>query len=147
MKPYPGVITRALLLSSLVSAFAACGQTYDPVAPTPTELTFGDWGGAQADVNTGSAATHVTLGCSFGDFPGSIAIDQTGHFSVQGSWNRSSGPIQLNGNMPAVMSGQVVGNSLSFAIAVNDTIAKQLSSLGPAYVVFGQQATVTICPV
>ena len=144
MKSFPRIIARTLLLSSL----AACGkETIDPVAPTPTQLTFGDWGGVQADVNTSATATHVTLGCAFGDFPGSIAIDQTGHFTVQGSWNRSTGPIQVNGAMPAAMSGQVVGNSLTFAIAVSDTITKQVSSLGPAYVVFGEQATSTVCPV
>jgi hypothetical protein len=147
MKPYPVLVARALLVSSLVAGFAACGQTYDPVAPTPTQLTFGDWGGTQGDVNTTSSATRVLLGCSFGDFPGSIALDPAGHFSVQGDWNRSVGPIQVNGAMPAVMSGQVIGNYLTFAIAVNDTITKQLSSLGPATVVFGQQATGTVCPV
>jgi hypothetical protein len=147
MKPFPRVITRALLLSSLVSAFAACGDTVTPLAPTPTQLTFGDWGGTQADVNTSSTATHVTLGCSFGDFPGSIKLDPTGRFSVQGSWNRSVGPIQVNGAMPAVISGLVTGTSLTFSVAVNDTTAKQISSLGPAFVVFGEQATSTVCPV
>jgi len=147
MKTFLRVIARVLLLSSLVGAFAACGDTVAPLAPTPTQLTFGDWGGVQADVNSSSTATQVSFECAFGNFPGSIALDPTGRFSVQGTWNRSIGPIQVNANMPAVLSGQVIGNALSFAIAVNDTTAKEIFSYGPATVVFGQQATSTVCPV
>jgi uncharacterized protein (AIM24 family) len=112
-----------------------------------SHLAFGDWGGDHADVNASSAATYVLINCSTGAFPGNIALDESGRFAVNGSWNRSVGPVQLNGNMPAQFSGQVIGNTLTFAIAVNDTIAKQVSSLGPESVVFAKQATGQVCPV
>ncbi len=148
MKTYPRVIARALLVSSLAAAFAACGNRYDNVMspPPPIQLTFGDWGGTDADVNATSTATRVTLGCSSGTFPGSIALDPTGRFSVSGSWFNSFGPIGVDGAMPAVMSGEVVGNYLTVAVAVNDTVRKQVSLFGPTTVVFGVQGTGQICP-
>lgn len=110
-------------------------------------LAFGEWGGDGAQVVTSSTTTHVLLGCTFGDFPGSIALDANGRFAVNGSWNPSVGPIQQNATMPAQMSGQVVGTTLTFAVAVNDTTRKQVTSLGPRSVVFGKQAALTVCPV
>ena len=110
-------------------------------------VAFGEWGGDHADVTATATATHVSLNCSFGDFSGSIPLDVNGRFAVNGTWNRSVGPILQNGNMPAQLSGQVIGNSLTFAIAVNDTIAKQVYSFGPATVVFGKQPSIQVCPV
>jgi hypothetical protein len=112
-----------------------------------SHLTFGDWGGDHADVNATATSTFVSLNCSTGAFAGNVALDASGRFAVNGSWNRSVGPVQLNGNMPAQFSGQVIGNTLTFAIAVNDTIAKQILSLGPVSVVFGKPATGQVCPV
>jgi hypothetical protein len=148
MNTYSPVIPRALLLFSFVATFAACGRSNDVLAVAPpVQVAFGDWGGDQADVNATSSATHVVLGCAFGDFPGIIALDASGRFmNITGTWNRSTGPIQVNGAMPAVLSGEVIGNYLTFAVAVNDTITKQVSSLGPATVIFGHQATSTVCP-
>jgi hypothetical protein len=135
---------RATIVA-LIGFTAACA-TDSPTAPA-TSLALGDWGGDRADVNASATATHVSLNCSFGDFAGNIALDANGRFAVNGSYNRSVGPVLLNGNMPAQLSGQVTGNSLTFAIAVNDTIAKQIYSFGPATVVFGKQPSIQVCPV
>ena len=48
--------------------------------------------------------------------------------------------------MPAQMSGQVSGNTLTFAVAVNDTARKEVVSIGPATVEFGQHANLIVCP-
>jgi len=130
-----------------VAGAAACSQSYESFAPAATSLTYGDWGGADAQVTAAASTTHVSLNCSFGDFAGNVSLDANGRFAVNGSWNRSVGPIQINSQMPAQLSGQVTGNTLTFAIAVNDTIAKQISSFGPATVVFGRQGTPIVCPV
>jgi len=135
---------RTKLLSLLILA-TACAKD-SPLAPG-THLTFGDWGGDKAEVTASATVTHVTLNCSFGDFAANPTVDSDGRFSISGSWNRSVGPIQINGNMPAQLSGQILGNTLTFAIAVNDTTAKQVTSLGPATVVFGKKATIVVCPV
>lgn len=135
---------RANIFALLV--FTAACATDSPMSPATT-LALGDWGGDHADVNATATATFVSLNCSFGTFAGNVSLDASGRFAVSGNWNRSVGPIQLNGQMPAQLSGQVIGNTLTFAIAVNDTIAKQVSSLGPVSVVFGKQATGQVCPV
>ncbi len=138
------LLIRAKVLALLILA-AACAKD-SPLAPA-TRLTFGTWGGDRAEVTASATGTQVTLGCSFGDFAASPTLDSDGRFTINGSWNRSVGPVQLNGNMPAQLSGQVLGNTLTFAIAVNDTIAKQVTSLGPATVIFGQKGTIFPCPV
>jgi hypothetical protein len=135
---------RIVALFAPIVAFAACG-TDSPTSPG-AHLAVGAWGGDKAQVSFDQTETHVTVNCSAGEFSGNISLDPNGRFTVDGTWNRSVGPILLNGDMPAQLSGQVIGNSLTFAIAVNDTIAKQITSVGPATVVFGKQPTTQVCP-
>jgi hypothetical protein len=135
--------TRANILALLVFTTACANDS--PMSPG-SMLAFGAWGGDAAQVVTSTTTTHVLLGCTFGDFPGNITLDANGRFAVNGSWNPSVGPIQQNATMPAQMSGQVVGATLTFAIAVNDTIRKQVTSLGPQSAEFGKQASVVVCP-
>lgn len=129
----------------IAAALAAC-HPGDSIFLPGDHLAFGEWGGDHADVVASSSTTNVSIGCSSGQFPGKLPLDGNGRFSVNGTWNLSIGPIRLDGNMPAQLSGQVTGDVLTFAVAVNDTITKQVSSLGPATVVFGRQGTGTICP-
>jgi hypothetical protein len=131
-----------LAIAALVSACANDSIT-SPSAHAPT----GTWGGDRAQVIFSPTETQVSLNCSFGNFASGVSLDSNGRFSINGSWNRSVGPILQNGNMPAQLSGQILGNALTFAIAVNDTIAKQVTSLGPVTVIYGQQGTNQICPV
>jgi hypothetical protein len=148
MKTISSSAARVIACGMLVAGMVACGR-YDhgqPFGP-PGDSALGDWGSNTAEVTVTRSATHVTISCAFGDFPGDIALDNRGRFSVNGSWNRSTGPIQLNGQMPAQLSGQVIGDQMTFAIAVNDTIAKTVSSLGPVTVEFGRQSGVIVCPV
>ena len=137
---------RVVAALSLAAALAACHR-YDSILLPGDHLAFGEWGGDHADLVASGSATNVSIGCTFGQFPGNIPLDGNGRFSVNGTWNLSIGPIRLDGNLPAQLSGQVTGDVLTFAVAVNDTIAKQVSSLGPATVVFGRRGTSTICPV
>jgi hypothetical protein len=134
-----------LSLLALAALLSACAN--DSVTSPGVHLATGTWGGDRAQVTFSSSETQVTLNCSFGQFAGNVALDPNGRFSIDGTWNRSVGPIQVNSDMPAQLSGQVVGNALTFAIAVNDTIAKQISSLGPVTVIYGKQGTITVCPV
>ena len=142
----PRLRLRIVTALSIAAAVTACYR-YDSILVPGDHLAFGEWGGDHADVVASASATNVSLGCSAGQFPGNIPIDGNGRFSVDGTWNVSIGPIRLDGNMPAQLSGQLTGDVLTFAVAVNDTIAKQVSSLGPATVVYGRQGTTTICPV
>ena len=141
----PRLPRRVVAALSIAAALAACHPDNSILLPGD-HLAFGEWGGDHAYMVASGSATNVSLGCSFGQFPGNLPLDGNGRFSVNGTWNLSIGPIRLDGNMPAQFSGQVTGDVLTFAVAVNDTIAKQVSSLGPATVVFGKQGTGTICP-
>jgi hypothetical protein len=142
----PRLPLRVVAALSIAAALAACHR-YDSILLPGDRLAFGEWGGDHVDVVANGSVTNVFLGCTSGQFPGNIPLDGNGRFSVNGSWNPSIGPIRLDGNMPAQLSGQLAGNVLTFAVAVNDTVVKQVSSLGPATVVFGRQGTGTICPV
>lgn len=138
--------TKLFALLTVVAAFAACAKD-SPTSPPATRLAIGVWGGDRAQVVAGDSATEVSYGCTYGEFTGSIPLDATGRFAVDGSFYPYAGPVSVNGPMPAQFSGLVEGNTLTFAIAVNDTIEKRVTSLGPAVVVLGQPATIVVCPV
>jgi hypothetical protein len=149
MKTLSSNAARVVACALFVGGMAACGRYYDsPSAPyyPPGNGALGDWGGGNSEVDVTQTSTHVTVNCAFGDFPGNISLDQNGRFTVDGNWNRSTGPIQVNGQMPAEMSGQVIDNEMTFAIAVNDTIAKQVTSVGPVTVDYGRRGVLEPCP-
>jgi hypothetical protein len=145
------VRVRIIALTALIAALAACAKD-SPLSPG-AYLAFGTWGGDRTQVVTSNSATNISLACSFGEFPGNIALDADGRFMVSGSWNLSVGPILLNGDMPAQLNGAVNGNTLTIAIAVNDTTHKtvvllgpQVVLLGPQVVVLGNPGTTVVCP-
>ena len=80
------------------------------------------------------------VGCTYGDFPGSVPARRERPVRVDGAymlhaypdrrWAADAGPAQRTGR----------GTTLTFAIAVNDTVAKQVVSLGPETVVLGKTA-------
>jgi hypothetical protein len=144
-----GSSNRAALLSllALIAALSACAKD-SPTSPSAaTKLAFGTWGGNHAQVVASDTLTHVLSNCTFGDFPGNIPLDANGRFAVDGTYMLYTVPVQLNAPFAAQLSGQVIGNTLTFAIAVNDTIAKRVVSLGPQVVELGRQATIAACPV
>ncbi len=132
---------KYLALLTLAAALAACAKN-SPMSPPPTQLTLGVWGGDRVQVAAGDSVTQVWNGCMFGDFAGPIHLDVSGRFAVNGSFT----PYVFSSDMPAQLSGQVVGQTLTFAIAVNDTINKRALSFGPEIVVLGKPANIVICP-
>jgi hypothetical protein len=146
MKSVSSNAARLAACALLIGGIAACGRYYDSPTYPPSNSALGEWGSQTSEVDVTHSSTHVTVTCSFGDFPGEISLDQNGHFTINGSWNRSTGPIQLNGQLPAQMSGQVFGNEMTFAIAVNDTVAKQVTSIGPVTVDYGRPGGRVPCP-
>ena len=134
------------MLVCATAALAACASPGPPMSPG-THLAFGEWGGGQLDVVASDSSTSVSLGCMSGIFSGNIPLDASGHFSANGTWNLSIGPVRLDGNMPAQLSGQVSGRTVTVAIAVYDTTLKQVTSLGPQSAEFGKPSIGQICPV
>jgi hypothetical protein len=125
---------------------AACNGSASPTSAGGL-LALGTWGGDNVAVIATDSVTHVHVGCTFGDFPSNVTLDATGRFAVNGAYMLHVYPVSYGPSMPAQLSGQVTGNTLSFAIAVNDTVAKQVVSLGPGTVVLGKQPNMGPCPV
>jgi hypothetical protein len=137
--------TTFLALLTCTTAIAACAKD-STMAPPATRLTFGEWGGDHAQVVASDSITEVTYGCTSGEFTGSIPLNTAGRFAVNGSFYPYFGPISASALMPAQLSGLVEGNTLTFAIAVSDTIQHRVISLGPQVVVLGQPANIVVCP-
>ena len=113
----------------------------------PGHLAFGEWGGDHVDIVASASTTNVSLGCSSGVFSGNIPLDANGNFTANGTWNLSIGPIRLDANMPAQLSGQVNGRTVTIAVAAYDTTQKQVTSLGPQSAEYGKPSIGQICPV
>ncbi len=118
----------------------------DPISPDG-HLLVGTWGGDNAAFIVESSTTHVHVGCTNGDFPASIAIDDEGKFSVSGSYVLRAYPIQVGPSLPAQLTGLVDGRRLTFTVSVNDTVEKKLVVLGPESVTFGQTPRMGPCPI
>jgi len=138
-----GVSIPMLTAASFMLATCTPSQT---LTYAGTTLALGTWGGNNVALIATDSLTHVHVGCTFGDFPGGVTLDASGHFAVDGSYMLHAYPITVGPSMPAQLSGQVVGGTLTFAVAVNDTVAKQVVSLGPGTVVFGQEPIMGVCP-
>ena len=144
-RPAGPVMSGFVLLACAVLS-ASCANSGSPTS-AGTRLAFGTWGGDNFAVIATDSVTHVHVGCTFGDFPGDVALDANGRFAISGSYMLHAYPVAFGPSMPAQLSGQVAGSTLTFAVAVNDTVAKQVVSLGPGTVVLGKQPSMGPCPV
>ena len=133
----------ALFLSS--AALSGCPAD-DPVSPDGN-LLVGTWGGENVAFIVEPNATHIHVGCTNGDFPSPIAVDDRGRFNVSGSYVLRAYPIQIGPSLPAQLAGAVDGRGLTFTIAVNDTVEKKLVVLGPESVTFDRQPRMGPCPI
>jgi hypothetical protein len=129
----------ALLLVS------SCGSS--TLSPSDGFVALGTWGGDNTGMIVTDSAAHVHVGCTFGDMPGRIPLDASGHFTMDGSYVLRAYPIQVGPSLPASFSGRVVGRTLTLAIAVNDTVEKKVVALGPVTVVYGREPQMGPCPI
>jgi len=118
-----------------------------PLPPTDGRLAIGTWGGDNSGLIVTDSAAHVHVGCTFGDMPGKILLDDAGRFTVDGSYVLRAYPIQVGPALPAQFSGRVSGRTLTLAIAVNDTVEKRVVALGPVTLVYGRQPEMGPCPI
>ena len=70
-----------------------------------------------------------------------------GRFTVDGSYMLRAYPVAVGPTVPAQFSGQVVGATLTLAVAVDDTVENQLVSLGPVTVTHGREPEMAPCPI
>jgi hypothetical protein len=131
---------------SLGVVLLAC-DSYSGLAPLPTDaLATGTWGGERAGVIVAGSA-HVHIGCTNGEFPGPITLDEAGRFSVSGSYVLRAFPVQIGPRLPAQLAGVVTGRRLTLSVAVNDTVEKKLVVLGPVVVTYGREPIMGPCPI
>jgi hypothetical protein len=137
--------TRAFF-AAMGLLLAACDEG-PLLPPSDDQLALGEWGGDNAGVIVSDNATHVHIGCTFGDMPGIIPLDPNGRFTIDGSYVLRAFPIQVGPSLPAQFSGRVVGARLTLVIAVNDTTEDKVVALGPITVQFGRQPEMGPCPI
>lgn len=130
----PGLIASACADQSLVP-------------PSDGRLALGTWGGDNSGVIVTDSAAHVHVGCTFGDMPGTVPLDATGRFTIDGSYVLRAYPVQVGPSLPAQFNGRVVGRTLVLVIAVNDTVEKKVVALGPITVQYGRTPEMGPCPI
>ena len=119
----------------------------DELVTTGDHLETGTWGGDDVWVDAQTTDVHVHVGCTSGDCPAPIALDDNGRFSVSGSYHIRLYPIATGPTLPAQFAGVVNGNRLTYTVAVNDTVENKLVVLGPAVVTFGRQPEMGPSPI
>ena len=137
---------RTALLASLVILGLSCTEGDGPVSPEGN-LLEGPWGGDNVAIIVEDTVAHVHFGCTYGDFSAPIHVDAEGRFSVSGSYMLRAYPIAMGPTVPAQMAGEVRGRRLTFSIAVNDTVTKELVVFGPSTVIFAREPQMGPCPI
>lgn len=115
--------------------------------PIPEQLQIGTWGGAEAGVLVSDTVVHVHVGCTNGNFPSPIHLDAQGRFDVTGRYQPRAYPVPFGPEVPAHLTGQLHGNSVTFRVVVDDTIVHQTLTLGPKVVRYGTEPGMAICPI
>lgn len=139
---------RNLVAALILALGAATCRSGSVLLPPPGDtLALGTWGGDNAGVIATDSVAHVHVGCTFGDIPGKVPLDASGRFTVDGSYVLRAYPIAVGPSLPAQFSGRLEGATLTFAVAVNDTVEKKVVALGPATVVWGKDAKMGPCPI
>lgn len=148
--PFPDFAPRArplrLFLAVIGLVTTSC-STASLLPPSEDQLAPGTWGGDNTGVIVTDSVTHVHVGCTFGDMPGTVPLDADGRFTVDGSYVLRAYPVMVGPSLPAQFSGRVVGRTLTLAIAVNDTVEKKVVALGPVTVVYGRTPSMGPCPI
>jgi hypothetical protein len=136
-----------VLSSSLVTLLVLSGCLESPIDSSAGELASGTWGGDNAGLIVNDTLAHVHVGCTYGDFPAPIELDADSHFSVSGDYLLTAYPVARGPTMPAEFAGVLRGRTLTMTVAVNDTIEKKLTVLGPATVTLGKEPALGPCPI
>jgi hypothetical protein len=135
------------LIGLLLASLALSGCPKDDPLSLDGNLLAGTWGGENVAVIVESHTTHIHVGCTNGDFPAPIAVDDEGRFNVSGSYVLRAYPVQVGPSLPAQLAGLVSGRQLTFTVAVNDTVEKKLVVLGPQTVTFERDPRMGPCPI
>lgn len=139
--------TRAVASGLLLAGTLTCAHSHQILPPSSDILSEGTWGGKDAGVLVNNVIAHVHVGCTYGDFPAPVPLGSDGRFSVAGSYLLQAFPIAVGPPLPAQFAGIVQGATLTYTIAVNDTVNDKLVVLGPSTVLYGREPDMVNCPI
>jgi hypothetical protein len=131
----------------IVATTLTCARSHGIFPPSSDMLSEGTWGGKDAGVLVNDVIAHVHVGCTYGDFPAPIPLGSDGRFSVAGSYLVQAYPIAVGPPLPAQFAGIVQGATLTYTVAVNDTVQHKLVVLGPSTVRYGREPDMVNCPI
>lgn len=129
-----------------LAGLLSCGLTASDDVAGPGMLVAGTWGSDDNGVLVTKDQVHVHVGCTKGDFPVPSSVDANGAFEMPGQYALRAYPI-FREYLPARMTGVVRGSDLTFTIAVNDTVLKEVRTVGPRTVRLGTEPRMAICPI
>lgn len=137
---------RLIATGLLLLAITACGTSAGTEGPPGDQLPVGRWGAVDQGVIVTADLVHIHVGCTKGDFPAPVQLDAQGRFQVDGTYMLRAYPIPRE-TLPAQISGVVSGRRLTLSIAVNDTVLKKPTSVGPITVTLGVEPRMANCPI
>jgi hypothetical protein len=111
------------------------------------KLALGTWGGDNAGLIVSDTATHLHVGCTFGDVSGRIVLSDNGSFDVAGSYMLRAYPVTVGPAVPARFKGQVEGGIATITVTVDDTVEHKTVIKGPVTVKFGDDPRMGPCPI
>lgn len=143
----PTRLSRPLAVLGLVAGVLATATCGDGGLGPGAELPEGTWGGDDAGMIVTGANAHVHFGCTSGDFPSPIELDEDGRFTVTGEYDPDVSPVAGGPRMPAELAGVVRGRDMTMTVAVNDTIQGRIRVFGPVDVRLGHEPEMRMCPI
>ncbi len=136
------------MLSVLVTlAVSSCDGRNTVAPPERDRLALGTWGGDNAGLIVTDSVAHLHIGCTFGDIEGRIALDASGAFTRDGTYQPRAYPIVSGPPVPARFTGRVQGRMLIVTVTVNDTVTNVIRTYGPAGLVFETEPRLGPCPI
>jgi hypothetical protein len=138
---------RIVQCVAAASMLVACSAAQPILPPSDGRVAVGTWGGDSGGLIAGDTATHVHIGCTFGDVSGRIPLDASGRFSVAGSYMLRAYPVQQGPTVPAQFTGQVDGATLVLTVTANDTVTHTTVVRGPVTLRYGDDPRMGPCPI
>jgi hypothetical protein len=142
-----GATLRSAGLVLALAVGLGCRDAVDSDGPSDGLLTLGTWGGEGAGMIVGDTATHLHVGCTFGDVSGRLVVGRDGRFDVAGSYVLRAYPVAIGPALPARFVGRVVGTTAVVTVTVNDTIERRVVVQGPVTVRLGDPPRMGPCPI
>ena len=139
LSPSARRFTILLLLSACASA--------ETLVSADGLLPLGNYGGDSAGMIVGDTATHLHIGCTYGDVSGRIALDRNGQFDVAGTYMLRAYPIAVGPAVPARFVGRLQGSTVVVTVTVNDTVQQVVVVKGPASMTNGVEPKDMPCPI